>query len=198
MNYLISVKQLPTELGPALVELAATEEDPTVAKAAADALPAATRANPALANLVRQTAEKSQALADQVGRVEGLRAALNAAKTQAPQTAQGVITLGPCHGPPGLFGIGTANCDEASARRELVCASVPTDAKISNIQLSTRWAGDADWKPVAPGQDAEWARFAGERIERLGKESERGICWQFTHWSSHREREARITVTYAF
>jgi hypothetical protein len=75
---------------------------------------------------------------------------------------------------------------------------VPPDAKISNVQLFTRWAGENDWDLVAPGHDAGWARFAGERIERPGKNGDRDVCWHFTHWSSHRAREAKIVVAYAF
>jgi hypothetical protein len=123
-------------------------------------------------------------------------------------------TVGPCRPalvvsppgtatPPGVTGE-TAQpvapvCTESEASAVTLCATIPANATITEVELYTRIAQtETPWSSnrVIPGQESGQARFAEKYVEGPEAPGTKQICQGFTHWSTEHARVARIVVRY--
>jgi hypothetical protein len=123
-------------------------------------------------------------------------------------------TVGPCRPalvvsppgtatPPGVTGE-TAQpvapvCTESEASAVTLCATIPANATITEVELYTRIAQtETPWSSnrVIPGQESGQARFAEKYVEGPEAPGTKQICQGFTHWSTEHARVARMVVRY--
>jgi hypothetical protein len=126
-----------------------------------------------------------------------------------------MTTVGPCRpalvvsapgttSPPGVSAE-TATpaapaCTETEASAITLCATIPTNATVSEVELFTRLAeSEAPWSTsrLTPGQEAGQARFAEKYVESPEGPGTKQICQGFTHWSADHARVARMVVRYS-
>ncbi len=90
-------------------------------------------------------------------------------------------------------------CSERDASPVTLCATIPTDAKLTDVELYVR-ADDAagPWSAsrAIPGQETEQARFAEQPAELADGAAGKRVCEAFVQWSA-RPRTARMVVHYA-
>jgi hypothetical protein len=131
--------------------------------------------------------------------------------------SDGVIvmaTVGPCRpslvvsppgttSPPGVSSettpAPTPSCTESEANAVTLCATIPTGANITEVELYTRLAdSDTPWSTsrVIAGQESGQSRFAEKYIEGPEAPGIRQVCQGFTHWSTEHSRVARMVVRY--
>jgi hypothetical protein len=125
-----------------------------------------------------------------------------------------MATVGPCRPslvvsppgtatPPGVTGE-TAQpaapvCTEAEASAVTLCATIPTNATITEVELYTRLAeSDTPWSTsrVLAGQESGQARFAEKYVEAPEAPGTKQICQGFAQWSIEHARVARMVVRY--
>ena len=123
-------------------------------------------------------------------------------------------TVGPCRPalvvsppgtatPPGVTGE-TAQpvapvCTESEASAVTLCATIPANATITEVELYTRIAQtETPWSSnrVIPGQESGQARFAEKYVEGPEAPGTKQICQGFAHWSTEHARVARMVVRY--
>jgi hypothetical protein len=94
----------------------------------------------------------------------------------------------------------TAACTETEASSVTLCATIPTNATVSEIELFSR-AADADtpWSSnrMLPGQESGQARFAEKYTESPEGPGTKQVCEAFSHWSAEHPRMARMVVRYS-
>lgn len=94
----------------------------------------------------------------------------------------------------------SSTCTEADASPITLCATIPANATLTDVELYTRAAGaDTPWANarVTPGHDFEQARFAEKPIEVADGSSTKQVCEGFVQWSSEHARVARMLVRYS-
>src|SRR3984893_10757408 len=125
-----------------------------------------------------------------------------------------MATVGPCRPalvlsppgtatPPGVTGE-TAQpvapvCTESEANAVTLCATIPANAAITEVELYTRIAQAATpWSTnrVIAGQESGQARFAEKYVEGPEAPGTKQICQGFAHWSTEHARVARMVVRY--
>jgi hypothetical protein len=91
-------------------------------------------------------------------------------------------------------------CTEAEASPLTVCATIPADARITEVALFSR-AADAEvaWgaSRLLPGQESGQARFAEKYSETTPEDGVRQVCQGFAHWSVDHARVVRMIVRYS-
>ena len=125
-----------------------------------------------------------------------------------------MATVGPCRpslvvGPPGATtppGVtaetaqpAAPSCTESEASAVTLCASIPANATITEVELYTRFAeSDTPWSTsrVIAGQEGGQARFAEKYAESADAPGTKQICQGFAHWSIEHTRVARMVVRY--
>jgi hypothetical protein len=125
-----------------------------------------------------------------------------------------MATVGPCRPslvvsppgtatPPGVTGetIQSAApvCTESEASAVTLCATIPANATITEIELYTRFAqSETPWSTsrVMAGQESGQARFAEKYVEGPEAPGTKQICQGFAHWSTDHARVARMVVRY--
>jgi hypothetical protein len=125
-----------------------------------------------------------------------------------------MATVGPCRpslvvSPPGTAtppGVtaetaqsATPACTEAEASSVTLCATIPANATITEVELYTRVAqSDTPWSTsrVIAGQENGQARFAEKYVEAPEATGTKQICQGFAHWSTEHARIARMVVRY--
>jgi hypothetical protein len=131
--------------------------------------------------------------------------------------SEGVVvmaTVGPCRPslvvsqpgtatPPGVTAEtaqpATPPCTEAEASSVTLCATIPENATITEVELFTRIAqSDTPWSAsrVLAGQESGQARFAEKYVEAAEAPGMKQICQDFVHWSTEHARVARMVVRY--
>jgi len=93
----------------------------------------------------------------------------------------------------------SSTCTEADASPVTLCATIPANATLMDVQLYVRAAeSDAPWDSsrVAPGHETEQARFTDKPVEVADGTDTKQICQGFTQWSTERARVARMLVRY--
>jgi hypothetical protein len=126
-----------------------------------------------------------------------------------------MTTVGPCRPavvvtPPGTgtpTGVSaetappsTAACTETEASSITLCATIPTNATVSEVELFSRAAdADAPWSTsrMLPGQEGGQARFAEKYLESPEGPGTKQVCQGFSHWSAEHPRVARMVVRYS-
>ena len=109
-----------------------------------------------------------------------------------------VVALPACRGSQVGFATERSACTERDALQVAVCASVPSDASISAVELFAR--SEDSQQPWAEarataGQDLGSGRFATGHSERLDADGTRQVCQSFSHWGD-KGRTVRILVRY--
>ena len=90
-------------------------------------------------------------------------------------------------------------CTEAEASTVTLCATIPDNATITEIELYTRIAqSDTPWSTsrVIAGHESGQARFAQEYVETAESPGTKQVCQGFAQWSTEHARTARIVVRY--
>ena len=90
-------------------------------------------------------------------------------------------------------------CTESEANTVTLCATIPANATITEVELYTRAAqSDTPWSTsrVMAGQEAAQARFAEKYVDEPESPDTRQICQGFAHWSAEHSRVARMVVRY--
>jgi hypothetical protein len=140
------------------------------------------------------------------------------------QGMQGVVvmaTVGPCKPPillntpalaagagetpaqmpsqPATAAAPASTCSEADASPITLCATIPADATLGEIELYTRAAGsDTPWANARamPGQELEQSRFAEKPTEVADGSTTKQVCEGFVQWSTEHAHVARMLVRY--
>jgi len=106
--------------------------------------------------------------------------------------------------PPGVAGEkllpAAATCTEAEGNSVTLCATIPANATVTDVQLFSRFAdANSPWDAsrALPGQEAGLARFAEKYAENPDGPGTKQVCQGFTHWSAERARIARMIVHYS-
>jgi hypothetical protein len=125
-----------------------------------------------------------------------------------------MATVGPCRPslvvsppgtatPPGVTGETAQSaapvCTESEASAVTLCATIPANATITEIELYTRFAqSETPWSTsrVMAGQESGQARFAEKYLEGPEAPGTKQICQGFAHWSTEHARVARMVVRY--
>jgi hypothetical protein len=90
-------------------------------------------------------------------------------------------------------------CTESEASSVTLCATIPANATITEVELYTKPAqSDTPWSTsrVMAGQESGQARFAEKYAEGPESPGNKQICEGFTHWSTEHARVARMVVRY--
>jgi hypothetical protein len=93
----------------------------------------------------------------------------------------------------------TPACTESEASAVTLCATIPSNTTISEVELYTRLAdSDSPWSTsrVVAGQESGQARFAEKYVESAEAPGTKQICQGFAHWSTEHARVARMVVRY--
>ena len=115
-----------------------------------------------------------------------LTASAGSSQTQLPSSQPATAT------PSG------SGCNEAEASQVTLCASVPTNAKVTDVEVYARSAdSEVPWANarVAAGSEVEQARFSEKPVELVDGPTSKQVCETFTQWSD-RSRVARLLVRY--
>jgi hypothetical protein len=90
-------------------------------------------------------------------------------------------------------------CTETEASSVTLCATIPANATITEVELYTRLAdSDTPWSTsrVNAGQESGQARFAEKYVETPEAPGAKQVCQGFTYWSTEHARIARMVVRY--
>jgi hypothetical protein len=90
-------------------------------------------------------------------------------------------------------------CTETEATSVTLCATIPANASITEVELYTRLAdSETPWSTsrVNAGQESGQARFAEKYVEAPETPGAKQICQRFTYWSTEHARIARMVVRY--
>lgn len=101
---------------------------------------------------------------------------------------------------PGTSAAPSSTCTEADASPITMCATIPANATITDVELYVRAAGtDTPWASarVMPGQDFEHSRFSDKPVEVPDTATTKQVCHNFAQWSTERARVARMLVRYS-
>jgi len=107
----------------------------------------------------------------------------------APATAPADAAAAPVH-----------PCTEAEASPVTLCATIPDNATVTEVELFSRPAdSDAPWSAsrLLPGQESGQARFAEKYSESTPDAGARQVCQAFAHWSADHARIVRMLVRYS-
>jgi hypothetical protein len=125
-----------------------------------------------------------------------------------------MTTVGPCRPALVVSAPGTASppgvtaetapppapaCTETEASAITLCATIPNNATVSEVQLFSRPAdSETPWSTnrQLPGQESGQARFAEKYVESPEGPGTKQVCQGFAHWSAEHARIARMVVRY--
>jgi hypothetical protein len=123
--------------------------------------------------------------------------------TVAPCRPALVVSAPGAASPPGVSAEGatpaTPACTEAEASSVTLCATIPANATVSEVQLFAKYSdADTPWSTsrLLPGQESGQARFAEKYVESPDGPGSKQVCQSFAHWSADHSRMARMVVRY--
>ena len=153
----------------------------------------------------QRISDRLQALADvqlaQIRNGNSEAPALLAAASGIPVPARSEATahISACRPQTPGYGDDPIGCDAANANRIALCASIPSQASVREVQLfahadgeSTQW----DRSRVSVDQDIGGARFLDGTYEVEQGTDQKAVCAQFLQWNSERGHVARVVVVY--
>jgi hypothetical protein len=91
-------------------------------------------------------------------------------------------------------------CAEADASSVTLCASIPAAARVTEVELFSRFAdADTPWSTsrFLPGLESAQARFAEKYSEGTPDSGVRPVCQAFANWSAEHARAVRVVVRYS-
>jgi hypothetical protein len=94
----------------------------------------------------------------------------------------------------------TLPCTEAEATTVSLCATIPSKATVTEIQLFSRFVeSEEPWSAnhLTPGQEAGQARFAAQPVEKPDSPGTKQVCQAYSLWSTEHPRVARMVVRYS-
>jgi len=113
------------------------------------------------------------------------------------------LIITPASTPPGVSSESAPppapTCAESEANTVTLCATIPVNATITEVELYTRPVqSDTPWSTsrVMAGQESGQARFAEKYVESPDSPDTRQVCQSFAHWSTEHARVARMVVRY--
>jgi Flp pilus assembly protein TadG len=107
-------------------------------------------------------------------------------------------TIGPCRAAVAVADAPPA-CNEQDAQPVTVCASVPSSAAVTVMDLYARPEDSTQsWSEsrAAAGQDIGRARFADKAFERAESDQTKQVCTGFASWDGDKRYSARLVVKY--
>jgi hypothetical protein len=123
--------------------------------------------------------------------------------TVAPCRPSLVVSTPGTSTPPGVTSETTQPaspaCTESEASTVTLCATIPANANITEVELYTKPAqSEAPWSTsrVMAGQESGQARFAEKYVAAPQSPGNQQVCQSFTHWSTEHARVARMVVRY--
>jgi Flp pilus assembly protein TadG len=108
-------------------------------------------------------------------------------------------TVGPCRARAVVTPDAVPGCDEQEAPRVTLCASVPSLAVVTTMDLYARPEDSSQpWTEsrVSPGQLVGRARFANKPFERAESDQTKQVCTGFSSWDGEQGYSARLVVKY--
>jgi hypothetical protein len=93
----------------------------------------------------------------------------------------------------------TPACTETEALSVTLCATIPSNATVSEVELFSRPAdADTPWSShrMLPALESGQARFAEKYVETPESPGTKQVCQAFSHWSAEHARTARMVVRY--
>jgi hypothetical protein len=108
-------------------------------------------------------------------------------------------TVGPCRARAVVAPDAVPGCDEQEAPRVTLCASVPSLAVVTTMDLYARPEDSSQpWTEsrVSPGQAVGRARFADKPFERAESDQTKQVCTGFSSWDGEQGYSARLVVKY--
>jgi len=127
-------------------------------------------------------------------------AAANANGAPVPGRSEAMVHISACRPQTPEYGDAPVGCDAANANRVALCASVPAQASVRELQLFAHAEGDSKpWEKsrVAVNQDLGGARFLDGNYEVEQGTDLKAVCVQFLQWSSERAHVARVVAVYS-
>ena len=116
-----------------------------------------------------------------------------------PVRSEAMVHLAACRSQTPPYRNDPVGCNAANANRAALCASVPSQARVLDVQLFAR-ADDAsrEWEQsrVWVEQDIGGARFVDSTFEVEQGADRKAVCANFLQWNNERGHEARIVVVY--
>jgi len=94
----------------------------------------------------------------------------------------------------------TRACSEAEASPVTLCATIPGNAKVTEVELFSRLAdADTPWSAnrFVAGQESGQARFAEKYTQGAPEGGSQQVCQGFAHWSPEHARAVRVVVRYS-
>ena len=113
--------------------------------------------------------------------------------------SEAMVRLAACRSQTPAYGNDPVGCDAANANRAALCASVPSQAGVLDVQLFARADGASrEWEQsrVSADQDIGDARFVGSTFEVEQSADRKAVCANFLQWNNEHGHEARIVVVY--
>ena len=114
-----------------------------------------------------------------------------------PGSSESFAHIGQCRGQPPAFGNSPVPCAERDAQRLSLCAVVPADAAVEDVQLYARAADSPvswDESRVAFEQDAGGLKFTDAPFEVARDEQAKAVCANLAHWNDERSHAVRLVV----
>ena len=153
----------------------------------------------------QRIADRLQALANvqlaqlRNGNSESAAVLAAASGTPVPARSEAMARISACRPQTPGYGGDPIGCDAANANRVALCASVPSQASVREVQLFahadgefTQWEGSR----VSVDQDIGGARFLDRTYEVEEGTDQKAVCAQFLQWNSERGHVARVVVVY--
>jgi hypothetical protein len=110
-----------------------------------------------------------------------------------------MVHLAACRSQTPPYRSDPVGCNAANANRAALCASVPSQARVLDVQLFARADGASrEWEQsrVWVEQDIGGARFVDSTFEIEQGADRKAVCANFLQWNNERGHEARIVVVY--
>jgi len=108
-------------------------------------------------------------------------------------------SVGPCRARAVVATDAVPGCDEQEAPRVTLCASVPSSAVVTTMDLYARPEDSSQpWTEsrVSSGQSVGRARFADKPFERPESDQTKQVCTGFSSWDGEQGYSARLVVKY--
>ncbi len=116
-----------------------------------------------------------------------------------PARSEAMIHVAACRSQTPAHGNDPVGCDAANANRVAVCASVPSQAAVHEVQLFARGDGPSPEREparVSVDQDIGGARFVDSTYEIEQGADRKAVCANFSQWNREHGHAARVVVVY--
>lgn len=125
---------------------------------------------------------------------------LAAARMSESGRSEASVQVAACRAQPPAFGNDPVGCSAADANQLALCATVPVQASVREVQLFSRpLDGQQPWDQsrVVVEQDAGGAQFTGAPFEVAQDADTKAVCVNYSQWNGERGQAARMIVLYS-